>query len=107
MISMATTNINFKVDLEIKEQAQEVFKAMGLNMTTAFNMFLVKTIQDNKLPFQPTAKKDTQIQWEELSPIIQERIDIAISQIKTGKSYSIQELKDRKKDLKEKYEKYV
>lgn len=101
---MPTTTINFKVDEEVKEQAQEIFKEMGLNMTTAFNMFLAKTIQERQLPFQPTANRKTEVAWEELSPIIQEKIDFAISEIENGKNYSIQDLVKNKDKLRNMYE---
>lgn len=101
---MPTTTINFKVDEEVKEQAQEIFKEMGLNMTTAFNMFLAKTIQERQLPFQPTANKKTEVVWEELSPIIQEKIDFAISEIGNGENYSIQDLVKNKEKLRNMYE---
>jgi len=101
---MTTTTINFKVEEEIKEEAQKIFKEMGLNMTTAFNMFLVKTIQERQLPFQPTANKKPEVEWEELSPLIQEKLDSALSVMETEKTYSIQDLIENKEKLRKKYE---
>ena len=37
---MATTNINIRTDSEIKAQAQAIFASLGLDMTTAVNLFL-------------------------------------------------------------------
>ena len=37
---MATTNLNIRTDKEIKDQAEMIFNELGLNMTTAINMFL-------------------------------------------------------------------
>lgn len=37
---MSTTNLNIRTDKDIKEQAKEIFSELGLNMTTAVNMFL-------------------------------------------------------------------
>ena len=37
---MATTNLNIRIDKAIKDQAEEIFNELGLNMTTAVNMFL-------------------------------------------------------------------
>ena len=37
---MATTNLNIRTDKAIKDQAEEIFNELGLNMTTAVNMFL-------------------------------------------------------------------
>ena len=35
---MATTNLNIRTDKDIKDQAEEIFNELGLNMTTAINM---------------------------------------------------------------------
>lgn len=48
---MATTNLNIRTDKEIKEKADMIFSELGLNMTTAINMFLRTTIRENGIPF--------------------------------------------------------
>ena len=48
---MATTNLNIRTDKEIKEQADMIFSELGLNMTTAINMFLRTTIREHGIPF--------------------------------------------------------
>lgn len=48
---MATTNLNIRTEKEIKEQAEVIFSKLGLNMTTAINMFLRTTIRENGIPF--------------------------------------------------------
>lgn len=48
---MATTNLNIRTDKEIKEQAEVIFSELGLNMTTAINMFLRTTIREKGIPF--------------------------------------------------------
>ena len=48
---MATTNLNIRIDKEIKDQADRIFFELGLNMTTAINMFLRTTIRENGIPF--------------------------------------------------------
>ena len=48
---MATTNLNIRIDKEIKDQADRIFSDLGLNMTTAINMFLRTTIRENGIPF--------------------------------------------------------
>ena len=48
---MATTNLNIRIDKEIKNQAELIFLELGLNMTTAINMFLRTTIRENGIPF--------------------------------------------------------
>jgi len=48
---MATTNLNIRTDKEIKEQAERIFSELGLNMTTAINIFLRTTIREHGIPF--------------------------------------------------------
>lgn len=49
---MATTNLNIRTDKDIKEQAEEIFAELGLNMTTAVNMFLRTAIRERGIPFE-------------------------------------------------------
>lgn len=48
---MATTNLNIRTEKAIKDQAEEIFNELGLNMTTAINMFLRSTIREHGIPF--------------------------------------------------------
>lgn len=48
---MATTNINIRTDANVKAQAENIFENLGLNMSTAINMFLRQTIRENGIPF--------------------------------------------------------
>lgn len=48
---MATTNLNIRTDKDVKEQAETIFNELGLNMTTAINMFLRTTIREHGIPF--------------------------------------------------------
>ena len=48
---MATTNLNIRVDKDIKDQADQIYSELGLNMTTAINMFLRTTIREHGIPF--------------------------------------------------------
>ena len=49
---MATTNLNIRIDKDIKDQAEEIFNELGLNMTTAVNMFLRTAIREQGIPFE-------------------------------------------------------
>ncbi len=48
---MATTNLNIRMDKDVKDQAEQIFAELGLNMTTAINMFLRTTIREHGIPF--------------------------------------------------------
>ena len=49
---MATTNLNIRTDKDIKDQAEAIFNELGLNMTTAVNMFLRTAIREHGIPFE-------------------------------------------------------
>ena len=48
---MAISNINIRTDALIKNEAESIFSKLGMNMTTAINLFLRATIRENGLPF--------------------------------------------------------
>lgn len=49
---MESANLNIRTDKEVKLAAEKIFEALGLNMTTAVNMFLRQTIRENGIPFE-------------------------------------------------------
>ena len=49
-----TTNVSFRIDTEVKKQADTLFSQLGLNMTTAFNIFLRQSIREGSIPFHVT-----------------------------------------------------
>lgn len=49
---MESTNLNIRTDKEVKAQAEKLFDALGLNMTTAVNIFLRQAIRENGIPFE-------------------------------------------------------
>jgi len=48
---MAVSNINVRVENEVKTKAQEVFSSLGMDMTTAINIFLRQSIRQYGIPF--------------------------------------------------------
>ncbi len=52
-MSNAKSNINVKIDTEIKEQAVQLLGRMGIDQTTAIDMFFRQIIAERRLPFQP------------------------------------------------------
>lgn len=47
-----TTNLNVRVDSMLKQESEELFKDLGLNMSTAINMFLTKCVKTSSIPFR-------------------------------------------------------
>ena len=51
---MSTTSMSIRVDNDIKEKAKKIFNALGLDMSTAVNAFLRRSVIENGLPFELT-----------------------------------------------------
>lgn len=69
---MATTNINIRVDTELKQSAEELFSDLGLNISSAITMFLKSAVSHNGIPFEikrrmPNAETRTALEeYEEM-----------------------------------------
>lgn len=46
-----TTNISIRMDAELKSQADELFAELGMNLSTAFNIFVRQSLREGGLPF--------------------------------------------------------
>jgi DNA-damage-inducible protein J len=53
-----TTNLNIRIDREVKEQAEEFFGELGMNMTTAVNIFVRQSLRMRKIPFEISLQPD-------------------------------------------------
>ena len=49
---MDTTNINVRVEKRLKYEAEELFKDLGLSMSTAITMFLRSAVSHQGIPFE-------------------------------------------------------
>ena len=57
----STTNISIRMDSELKSQADTLFNELGMNISTAFNIFVRQSLREGKIPFdislnQPNAE---------------------------------------------------
>ena len=48
---MAQTLVNFRMDVAMKAELEELCQELGMNMTTAFNIFAKKMIRERRIPF--------------------------------------------------------
>lgn len=44
--------MNIRMDSEVKRKAEALFGEIGMNMTTAINVFLRQSIRENGIPFE-------------------------------------------------------
>ena len=47
-----TTNLSIRMDKDLKEQADMLFSELGMNMTTALNIFVRQSVRQGKIPFE-------------------------------------------------------
>lgn len=83
---MATTNMSIRLDAELKKQAETMLADMGLNLTTAMNIFLRQVVRQGKIPFEIA----TDLPSAETLAAIKEMDDMITGKI-TAKKYKTTE----------------
>lgn len=48
----STTNISIRMDSELKAQAEKLFDELGMNISTAFNIFVRQALREGGIPFR-------------------------------------------------------
>ena len=46
-----TATISIRTDATLKQQAEELFEALGMNMATAIHFFLRQSVRKQRIPF--------------------------------------------------------
>ncbi|MBW3090086.1 type II toxin-antitoxin system RelB/DinJ family antitoxin [Bifidobacterium miconisargentati] len=54
--------ISFRTDPQVKQQAKELYESMGLDLSTALNMFLRQSLTDNGMPFRATRENPLNVE---------------------------------------------
>ncbi len=72
------TTLNIRVDEKIKEAARKTFASMGLDMSSAVNLFLNQVIVEQAIPFTPSNKN---------AKAIRAKWDAEVSEALKGKGY--------------------
>lgn len=52
-----TTSMNLRIDKTLKKDAEALFETLGINMTTAINIFLKQSVREQGIPFRISASK--------------------------------------------------
>ena len=47
----STTNINIQMDSDLKAQADALFGELGMDLSTAFNIFVRQALREGRIPF--------------------------------------------------------
>ena len=54
-----TTNISIRMDSDLKAQADALFSELGMNLTTAFNIFVRQSIREGGIPVELSINQPT------------------------------------------------
>ncbi len=53
----STTNISIRMDSDLKAQADALFGELGMNLSTAFNIFVRQSLREGGIPFEIKLEK--------------------------------------------------
>jgi DNA-damage-inducible protein J len=51
------SRLNIRVSAQVKDQAEALFESLGMNMSTAINIFLAQSVREQAIPFAITANQ--------------------------------------------------
>ena len=51
-MAASTTNISIRMDSDLKTQADALFSELGMNLSTAFNIFVRQSLREGRSPFE-------------------------------------------------------
>ncbi len=74
-----TINVNIRMDKELKNKAEVLLDDMGLNMSTAVNVFLRQVLRTGGIPFEITTRTE-----DFYNPVNQERLLAAVQRLEQG-----------------------
>ena len=49
---MKSVNITFRIEEDLKKQAEDLFSDLGMSLSTAFHVFLRQSVREQQIPFQ-------------------------------------------------------
>ena len=60
MSNPSTTNISIRMDTQLKAAAEELYSELGMNLSTAFNIFVRQSLREGGIPFKITTDTPNQ-----------------------------------------------
>lgn len=72
------TRMAFRVDKELKAEAEKVFKQMGMSASAAMNIFLAQCVREQRLPFRPGATQ-AELEEEQFNELLDESDNMLIN----------------------------
>ena len=82
---MGQTNITIRIDEDIKKDAENLFAKLGLNISSAVNVFFRQAIREQAIPFQIKAKNGEEMYDEYFNEYNMKILAESIAELKAGK----------------------
>lgn len=79
-----TSSVTIRVDSEDKRRAEQLFSSLGLNMSTAFNMFIKQALLCEGLPFTVSLRGGNDDYFYSKSNTA--HLDKSLAQLKAGQT---------------------
>ena len=80
-----TVNLNVRVDEDLKHRAESIFNELGMNLTTALNLFLRSTVRYGGLPFELRLEQDSRTKSQMEADILR-KVEEAEADIAAGRT---------------------
>jgi len=52
-----TSNFTFRINSKLKSDAEKLYSELGINLTSAINLFLHQSVRDKEMPFKPSMRE--------------------------------------------------
>jgi len=91
---ITSTNINIRMDSELKQQFEAFCSDMGMTMTTAFNVFAKKVVREYRIPFEIGGEMPNKETVEAIREVQEMKKDPSIGKAYTNVDEMMKELLD-------------
>lgn len=70
---MTMTNINVRMESDLKQNIEAIFNNLGLTTTAAFNIFAKAVVRHNGIPFELVLEKPNNVTRSAIEETLQEK----------------------------------
>ena len=81
-MTVNTTNISIRMDADLKARADALFAEFGMNLSTAFNIFVRQSLRESGIPFEVKLEQPNKETIAAMLEFDQYSSDIVFSEIK-------------------------
>ncbi|MCL2152299.1 MAG: type II toxin-antitoxin system RelB/DinJ family antitoxin [Oscillospiraceae bacterium] len=87
-----STNLNVRVDEDLKRKAENIFNELGMNLSTAMNLFLRSAVRYGGIPFELRIPVEPHSMLEMNEAEFNAKIDRSFSDAASGKGRPAEEI---------------